>query len=271
LLILAYPWRIEAFLLRELRGTFKMAKNTRAVYGVGLVIALWGIFFAFLPWDMFLGSQGAGCPYLPAAATWHRLLSSPLSYLGLSWIKGSARGASASVASDGASRRIDSATNLPIFTRLELARYDGSDESMPILLAIGGEVFDVTAKGKQYYGKDAPYNIFAGKDSSRSLSLGSFDDRDVYNGDTSDFDEQQLKQLKEQIEFYREKYGPAVGVIDKDSPYPTPPPKSKEEIEREAREEAERAEAAAKDLERQQREGIRTTFVVATPTADPPP
>ena len=39
----------------------------------------------------------------------------------------------------------------------ELAQYDGSDPSKPILMALKGEIFDVTS-GKEFYAKDAPYN-----------------------------------------------------------------------------------------------------------------
>jgi hypothetical protein len=48
---------------------------------------------------------------------------------------------------------VDPADGLRWFTLDELAGYDGSDESKPIMLAVKGFVFDVTEKGSQYYGK----------------------------------------------------------------------------------------------------------------------
>lgn len=265
-------------------------QKRKAAAAVGLIVALWGLFLAFLPWESILGSSGqhhrhdsastglAGCPWLPSSFSalgkllpfsLHRFLlkASPQlsSVIGLQ-----ADGLSFLSFVGGESRRVDPATGLPILTRVELQAFDGSDPALPLLLGIGGEVFDVKEKGAQHYGKDAPYNIFAGKDSSRALSLGSFADEDVYGG-TEGFDEQQQKNLREQLAFYRDKYGPAVALIDPNSPFPTPPPKSKEELEKEAEQEAAAAAAAEQDKERQQREGIRTTFVVATPPPTPTP
>ncbi len=48
---------------------------------------------------------------------------------------------------------VDPADGLRWFTVDELAKYDGSDEAQPIMLAVKGFVFDVTEKGSQYYGK----------------------------------------------------------------------------------------------------------------------
>lgn len=56
-------------------------------------------------------------------------------------------------------------------TRDELSKYDGSDPSQPIWLAIKGTVFDVSGK-KEMYGPGASYNVFAGKDGS--VGLGEF-------------------------------------------------------------------------------------------------
>lgn len=104
-------------------------------------------------------------------------------------------------------------SDLRLYTAAELAQHDGSDESKPILLGMAGEVFDVTEKGKQFYGKQGAYNVFAGRDSTRCLALGSLDEEDLAKGgDVSDFTPEQRKQLEEQHKFYREKY-PRVGRI----------------------------------------------------------
>jgi predicted heme/steroid binding protein len=48
------------------------------------------------------------------------------------------------------------------FTPEELSKYDGSDPSKPIYIAVLGQVFDVT-EGKEYYGPEGGYKFFAGR------------------------------------------------------------------------------------------------------------
>ena len=54
---------------------------------------------------------------------------------------------------------------------------------MPVYLAVRGKVFDVTS-GKNFYGPGGPYENFAGRDASRGLACGSFDEdmltKDLY-------------------------------------------------------------------------------------------
>lgn len=50
----------------------------------------------------------------------------------------------------------------------------GADPSKRILLAIEGEVYDVT-RGKNFYGPGGPYAIFAGRDASIGMAKQSFD------------------------------------------------------------------------------------------------
>jgi predicted heme/steroid binding protein len=58
------------------------------------------------------------------------------------------------------------------FTHEELSKYDGTDASLPIYVAIKGSVFDVSTK-KESYGPGAGYHCFAGKDASKVISQGS--------------------------------------------------------------------------------------------------
>jgi len=67
-----------------------------------------------------------------------------------------------------------------IWTTEELSKYDGSDDSLPLMLVILGEVFDVTA-GKQHYGQGQGYNIFVGWDASRAFISGEFDRTKTYD------------------------------------------------------------------------------------------
>ncbi|KIV81566.1 hypothetical protein PV11_03742 [Exophiala sideris] len=55
----------------------------------------------------------------------------------------------------------------------QLALYNGSDPQKPIYLAINGTVFDVS-EGRHTYGPGGSYEVFAGRDASRSFVTGCF-------------------------------------------------------------------------------------------------
>ena len=62
-------------------------------------------------------------------------------------------------------------------------------------------------EGSHFYGKEAPYHIFAGKAVSRALALGSLEQADIDLADEIlDFTPSQEQELRERIDFYREKY-----------------------------------------------------------------
>ncbi|MEQ2220238.1 hypothetical protein ILYODFUR_003288 [Ilyodon furcidens] len=65
-----------------------------------------------------------------------------------------------------------------LFTEEELQRFNGREEGQPIYMAVKGVVFDVS-RGKEFYGKDAPYNALVGKDSSRAVAKMSLDPADL--------------------------------------------------------------------------------------------
>ncbi|KAK1894094.1 Neudesin [Dissostichus eleginoides] len=82
-------------------------------------------------------------------------------------------------------------------------------ESQPIYMAIKGVVFDVT-KGKEFYGRDAPYNALVGKDCTRAVAKMSLDPADL-TSDTTGLSEDQLESLESVFEgTYKTKY-PIVG------------------------------------------------------------
>lgn len=62
----------------------------------------------------------------------------------------------------------------PVYlTPAELARFDGTDTSLPIYLAVNGTIFDVSA-GAHTYGPGGSYHAFAGHDASRAFVTGCF-------------------------------------------------------------------------------------------------
>ncbi|KAK0722008.1 cytochrome b5-like heme/steroid binding domain-containing protein [Lasiosphaeria miniovina] len=60
------------------------------------------------------------------------------------------------------------------FTPRTLLPFNG-ENNMPVYLAVRGRVFDVT-RGRNFYGPGGPYANFAGRDASRGLACGSFDE-----------------------------------------------------------------------------------------------
>ena len=60
------------------------------------------------------------------------------------------------------------------FTPLTLREFDGTN-GKSIYFAVNGRVFDVSA-GRNFYGPGGPYENFAGRDASRGLAFGSFDE-----------------------------------------------------------------------------------------------
>lgn len=61
-----------------------------------------------------------------------------------------------------------------VFTPPQLLPYNGQN-NMPVYLAVRGQIFDVTS-GRNFYGPGGPYQNFAGRDASRGLACGSFDE-----------------------------------------------------------------------------------------------
>jgi membrane-associated progesterone receptor component len=98
--------------------------------------------------------------------------------------------------------------------RTELKKYDGSDETKPILLAAKGIIFDVT-RGRDFYGKGGPYNAFTGIDCSRALGKVSLEKEDLC-GNVKDFAASQRDVLNDWVRKFEAKY-PVVGkLIDGD-------------------------------------------------------
>jgi len=62
-----------------------------------------------------------------------------------------------------------------LWSEEELAQYDGSNESGPLLFAADGYVFNVW-KGRHFYGPGCEYNIFAGRDATRLLAKSKLEE-----------------------------------------------------------------------------------------------
>ena len=110
------------------------------------------------------------------------------------------------------------------FTPPELKPYNG-ENNMPVYLAVRGQVFDVTP-GRNFYGPGGPYENFAGRDATRGLACGSFDDdmltKDLQGplDDLKGLGSDEMQALQDWEDRFTEKYlvvGKLVSVADKEA------------------------------------------------------
>ncbi|KAL6633896.1 hypothetical protein ACP70R_026567 [Stipagrostis hirtigluma subsp. patula] len=100
-------------------------------------------------------------------------------------------------------------------TEEELRAYDGSDPQKPLLMAIKGQIYDVT-QSRMFYGPGGPYALFAGRDASRALAKMSFEPSDL-TGDISGLGPFEVQALHEWDYKFKNKYM-TVGKIKKTIP-----------------------------------------------------
>lgn len=86
----------------------------------------------------------------------------------------------------------------------ELKAYDGSDPKKPLLMAIKGNIYDVS-RSRMFYGPGGPYALFAGRDASRALALMSFDSTDL-TGNLEGLASSELEVLQDWEYKFMEKY-----------------------------------------------------------------
>ncbi|EDW86403.2 uncharacterized protein Dwil_GK15245 [Drosophila willistoni] len=106
------------------------------------------------------------------------------------------------------------------FTIQELRHYDGNQPDGRVLLAVNGNVFDVS-KGRRFYGPGGPYATFAGRDASRNLATFSVqaNDKDDYD-DLSDLSAVEMDSVREWEMQFTEKYD-LVGKLLRKGEQPT--------------------------------------------------
>lgn len=97
----------------------------------------------------------------------------------------------------------------------ELKQYDGSDPKKPLLMAIKGQIYDVS-QSRMFYGPGGPYALFAGKDASRALAKMSFEEKDL-TGDISGLGPFELDALQDWEFKFMSKYT-KVGTVTKSIP-----------------------------------------------------
>ncbi|KAM0795037.1 cytochrome b5-like heme/steroid binding domain-containing protein [Usnea florida] len=96
------------------------------------------------------------------------------------------------------------------FTPPTLKPYNG-EKDKPVYLAVRGKVFDVTP-GRNFYGPGGPYENFAGRDASRGLACGSFDedmltkDLDGPLDDLSGLGQEEMQAMRDWEDRFTDKY-----------------------------------------------------------------
>lgn len=90
------------------------------------------------------------------------------------------------------------------FTVQELKQYKGTGPDGRILIAVNGNIYDVTRRS-QFYGPGGPYEAFAGHDASRGLATFSLETKEEYD-DLSDLNITEMNSIKEWDEQMKETY-----------------------------------------------------------------
>lgn len=91
------------------------------------------------------------------------------------------------------------------FTVEELRKYDGNQDDGRVLVAVNGNVYDVT-KGKRFYGPGGPYAAFGGRDASRGLATFSVAAPNEGYDDLSDLNTMEMDSVREWEAQFKEKY-----------------------------------------------------------------
>lgn len=98
-------------------------------------------------------------------------------------------------------------------TEDELKAYNGSDSQKPLLIAIRGQIYDVSSS-KMFYGPGGPYAMFAGRDASRALAQLSFKPQDI-NGNLEGLSDAELEILRDWEDKFIEKYARVGQLVEK--------------------------------------------------------
>ncbi|KAJ1824053.1 hypothetical protein GGH91_004693 [Coemansia sp. RSA 2671] len=114
-----------------------------------------------------------------------------------------------------------------VFTPHELSMHDGSNPGLPLLLAIEGDVYDVSS-GWGFYGPGSSYSLFAGRDASRAFGTNCLSRKDHLTHDTRGLSEKELAGIKGWHQYFdnHQQYV-KLGVVELDPvdpAAPIPPP-----------------------------------------------
>ncbi|CAI9260340.1 unnamed protein product [Lactuca saligna] len=86
----------------------------------------------------------------------------------------------------------------------ELKTYNGTDPRRPVLMAIKGQIYDVSSS-RMFYGAGGTYGEWSGKDASRAIAKLSFEEEDL-NSDLTGLGKIELEALDDWEIMFRSKY-----------------------------------------------------------------
>lgn len=134
-------------------------------------------------------------------------------------ISSSAAASAATAANFSNQTVIPETVQLGDVTEHELRAYDGSDPNKPLLMAIKGQIYDVS-RSRMFYGPGGPYAMFAGRDASRALALMSFDPQDL-TGNIEGLTDSELEVLQDWEYKFMEKYVKVGQIVSERTSKPT--------------------------------------------------
>ena len=99
------------------------------------------------------------------------------------------------------------------YTLAQLRSFTGEDGGH-ILVAISGKVYDVTKRGKSFYGPGGGYHVFAGRDASRGLAKMSLESADVDDPRVDDLMLSEIDTLSDWTQKFEMKYKVVGHIVD---------------------------------------------------------
>ena len=97
---------------------------------------------------------------------------------------------------------------------LEMLKPFTGENGGRILVAISGKVYDVTTRGKSFYGPGGAYHIFAGRDATRGLAKMSTELSDVDNPNVDDLTLNEIDTLSDWTQKFQFKYKCVGHLVD---------------------------------------------------------
>lgn len=91
-----------------------------------------------------------------------------------------------------------------IFTKAELAGFNGSDESVPVYISVAGHVLDVSGS-RNLFGRGKPRGCWSGRDATMAIIAKTCDEKELARS-WSSAQQHETTQLEQSLQFFLSKY-----------------------------------------------------------------